>query len=199
MAGRLRRVALRTAAVLLASGLVIAVSWMLTPPYDASRLTEADRQASKNEMPAPGSEAALRQVIGEIQQGHPDYARMDKNLADAIRGDAQERKRLASFGPLQSVDYLGGGKAGLLPGTGFRFDRFRVTFRNGTLTWLISLGENNKIARMGFQSPDPPTPQQMMDGYASFPARVRIQRAAVQLGVLLGAALFGRLALRLRL
>ena len=199
MGGNLRRVALRTAAVLLASGLVIAASWMLTPPYDAGRLSEADRQASKNEVPAPGSEAALRRMIGEIQQGHPDYARMDKNLADAIRGDAQERKRLASFGPLQSVDYLGGGKAGLLPGTGFRFDRFRVAFRNGTLIWLVSLGESGKIARMGFQSPDPPTPQQMMDGYASFPASVRIQRAAVQLGVLLAAALFGRLALRLRL
>ena len=186
--------------MLLASALVIAASWALTPPYEPRGSAAADEQAAKGETPAPGAEAALLRVIGELQEGHPVYARMNKNLADAIRAQPGEQRRLANMGPVKSVGYLGGGRAGLLPGTGIRFDRFRVTFQGQTLLWIIALGEHGVIDRLGFNKVGLPTPQDVMDGYASFPAGTRALRWAEQFAILLLLVpLLGRFVLRLRL
>jgi len=200
MAGKLPRAIWRTTLVLLASGLVIAASWVFTPPYEARRFVAEDEQAAKTQIATPGSEAALRRVIGEIQQGRPNYARMSKGLADALRRQPEAQKRVAAFGPVQAVGFLGGGRTGLLPGHGQRIDRFRVTFRNGMLIWVIALGQDGEIDTLAFNTTDPPTPRQVMDGYASFSAGVRTFRWAEQFAImLLAVPLLGRFVLRLRL
>ena len=202
----------RTVAVLLAAGIVVAASYALTPPFDPNRI----QAAASAKTPPPGSEAALHQAMDEIQSGIPDYDRIKNARAGllaslnplqraffALMGgipvrsnaqllaDAHEQKQvLADMGPLQSVAYLGGNA---------RADRYRVTFQKGVLLWAIGLGKDGKLQNFGFDSPDPPTPQQWIASYASFSARERATRVATQLGVLLAAALFGRLALRVRL
>lgn len=205
------RTPLRTALVLLAAVPVMAAAWATTPPYnpehDAALTAKAEAlqaDEARKTLPAPKSEAALRRVIGEIQQGHPNYAGMTRGLADAVRQQLPRSRRiLAERGPLRSVVYLGRERArSLLPGPGKLadppIDRYRVTFQNGSLWWVIS--ETGGVMKLlVFDAPEVPKPQDWIDSYASFPARERVERLVTQLGVLLLAALFARLALRIRL
>lgn len=175
----------RLAMVMLAALAVVVITWMMAgTPYDPKREIAAEEAAAKGGVPMPGSEAALRRGIDEILAG---------------RRDPREREAMQKMGPLQSVRYLGGGKRGLLPWTGTPFDRFGMNFRNGRLGAVVAPGKDGALMLAGWGSDEPPTPQQVIEGYASFSAGVRAQRTAVQLGVLLLAALIGRLIFRLRL
>lgn len=185
----LRRTAWRTTLVLLAMGLVIAASWVLTPPFDPRGNERDVEQNLTRRPPTPGSEAALRQAIDDMQRGTPDYTHMSKEMADLTRTRlARFRQMLAALGPLQSLRYAGGTP---------RPDFYRVTFQNGSQLWGIYIGNSSLIEGLNVEKA--PEPQDYIDGYASFSAGVRAMRWAEQFAILLAAALFGRFALRLRL
>ena len=175
----------RLAKVMLAALAVIVLTWaMADKPYDPAQEIAAQEAAAKSQAPIPGSEAALRKNIDDILAG---------------RRDPREREAMQKLGPLQAVTYLGGGKNGLLPGTGARFDRFLMRFRAGDATAFVLQGGDAKPALAGWGPSGPPTPKQIVEGYASRPAGDRVMRTLTQIGVLLLFALIGRLVFRIRL
>lgn len=111
---------------------------------EADRLAKAREERIKAKVAAPGTEAALRRAIGELQRGEPDYDRMSPGLASATRQQLDGIKTLlGQLGPLKSVAFKTVG-----PGGG---DVYTVTFEKGATEWSIVLGENGRIEGMGFR------------------------------------------------
>jgi len=81
----------------------------------ARRLSEADAKKAaeaasafdkrfKDQAAAPGSEAAVRRMIGELQTGKPNYDLMSPGLADATLQQLPDiQSRLEGMGALQSI------------------------------------------------------------------------------------------------
>jgi hypothetical protein len=178
------RILARICLVLLAAEAVLVVTWATTRPYDGRQEMAAQEAAAKGSVPMPGSEAALRKGIDDILSG---------------RRTPQAQQQMEKMGPLRSVAYLGGVRSGLLPGMGSLYELFRMEFRNGTLEGMVVTGKDGVPTFAGWRNVEPPTPQQIVEGYAAFPPGVRAMRTLTQLGVLLAAALIGRLLLRVRL
>ena len=217
------RYALRTVSVLVVAGIVIIAAYAMTPRYDPSReeaeqakIEAAQAELAKKHSAELGSEDALRRAIDEVRSGVPNYDRINKarsrllaslgslqrmvieatggipvrtnkELSDAAQ---QQKLLLASLGPMQSAKYLGPSPRG---------DRYRVTFKNGSLLWGISVGKGGVIEDYWFVDNRPSTRQEWIDNYADFTLRERVTRMATQFLILLAAAVFGRLALRIRL
>lgn len=110
--------------------------------------------------------------------------------AEILATAGEQQQDLKEFGPLQSASYLGG--AG-------RFDRYRVTFRNGSLLWFVALAKNGGLADYDFGPEGIGSPQNFINNYARFSVRERIGRMTIQLAILLIVAALGRFMLRLRL
>lgn len=102
----------------------------------------AARVAAK--VAAPGSEEALRRVIGELQRGTPDYSRLSPRLADATRLQISGiQGMLAPLGAPKSVTFQGVGPAGA--------DIFVVAYDHGAIEWRILLDENGQILGLNFR------------------------------------------------
>ena len=98
----------------------------------------------------PGSEAALRRVIGELQRGTPDYDLMSPGLARATRqGLTQMQGELAKLGALRSLTFKGVGPAGP--------DIYESAFANGSLEWRIWLDQDGTVESLNFRAV--PTPK----------------------------------------
>jgi D-alanyl-D-alanine carboxypeptidase len=111
---------------------------------EADRLAQARAARVAAKVASPGSEEALRRVIGELQKGEPDYSRMAPGLADATRQQlAGIKGLLGSLGALKSVMFQAVG-----PGGG---DTFTAVFDKGSLTWTIALGDNGRINGLGLR------------------------------------------------
>jgi len=102
------------------------------------RITEAaakDAEAAlakrvKDQLAAPGSEAALRRDIDELQSGRPDYDRMSPGLAAVTRQQLTGLQGLLTgLGALQSVTFKGVGPQGA--------DIYEVAFAKGKTEWRI--------------------------------------------------------------
>jgi CubicO group peptidase (beta-lactamase class C family) len=110
---------------------------------DAEAKKVADAAAAfdkrfKDQTAAPGSEAALRRMIEELQQGKPNYDLMSPGLANATRQQLpQLQPMIAGLGALQSVRFTGVGPGGA--------DIYQVKFEKGSLEYRISLGPNGKV------------------------------------------------------
>ena len=105
---------------------------------EAERLAQARAARMASHVASPGTEEALRRVIGELQRGEPDYTRMGPALAEASRQQAPALKgALAPLGAIKSVAFQSVGPAGA--------DIFIVTFENGSMEWRIMLGEGGRI------------------------------------------------------
>jgi hypothetical protein len=178
--------------VLLVAGVIIGASYALKPPASDVGQKAAFLVARAVKRPAaPGGAEALSQVIGGLQRGQTDLSRMNAKLAGAMRrGQTGAQRWLAGQGPLQSLTYLGGMS---------RTDLYRANFAKGPQLWSIGLDKNGTIQGLQYFPSSPPTQQDVIDNYAQFPWPERTTRMATQLGIMLSAALFGRLALRLRL
>jgi hypothetical protein len=62
----------------------------------------------KDQQPAPGSEAAIRRNIAELQAGEPRYDLMSTELAEATRAQLPGLKTMfANFGAVKSVTFKG--------------------------------------------------------------------------------------------
>lgn len=91
----------------------------------------------------PGIEEALRRVLAELQAGRPDYSQMMPALARSVRGDLEGRRvELASYGKLQSLDFVGVTPAGS--------DVFKATFERGANEITARLAPDGRLTRLAF-------------------------------------------------
>jgi CubicO group peptidase (beta-lactamase class C family) len=108
----------------------------------------------KDQTAAPGSEAAVRRLISELQAGTPNYDLMSPNLADATRQQLTGlHSMLNGMGSLQSVAFKGVGPGGA--------DIYQVNFEKGSLDYRVWLGADGKVesanVRPSENSPTGPT------------------------------------------
>ena len=102
----------------------------------------AKRIQERTPSPSPGTEAALRRVIQELQIGKPNYDLMDPQFAALTRQQLPQLMAMISqFGALQSVTFKGVAQSGA--------DIFEVKFEHGATEWRISLGPDGKIQGIG--------------------------------------------------
>ena len=105
----------------------------------AKQLEDTAAQRFKDQKPFPGSEAAIRVEIGEMQRKQPTYERMTPEFAELARPQAEHVEGLiGALGTLQSITFKSVGPGG--------FDIFEVKFEHGALDWRILLDADGKIA-----------------------------------------------------
>jgi Domain of unknown function (DUF3471) len=91
----------------------------------------------KDQTAAPGSEAAVRRMIGELLLGKPNYDLLSPGLANATRQQLpQLQQMMTGMGALQSVTFKGVGPGGA--------DIYQVKFEKGSLDYRIWLGPDGK-------------------------------------------------------
>jgi hypothetical protein len=91
----------------------------------------------KTQVPAPGSEAAVRRTIDEYRFGKPNYALMTPLVANTIRQSLPEiQAMIADFGALESVRFEGVSQD--------HADIYQIQFENGSLEYMIWLAPDGK-------------------------------------------------------
>jgi CubicO group peptidase (beta-lactamase class C family) len=105
----------------------------------------ATAQRIKDQKPAPGSDAALRQLLTGLGAGKPDYDSMTANFADVTRRQlSQLQGQVAPLGAIQSVTFKSVGPAGP--------DIYDVKFEKGTLECRIWLSPDGKVDAANFRA-----------------------------------------------
>ena len=100
----------------------------------------------KNQMPAPGSEEALRHQFAALARGAPDYDQMDPRSADVIRQQLQGLLfMLTALGPLEQATFKGVGPGG--------FDVYDVKFAHGAAQVRLNMTADGKV-QLGVFRPD---------------------------------------------
>ncbi|WP_040843923.1 hypothetical protein, partial [Nitrospirillum viridazoti] len=131
------------------AGLVLHQDGYLMPARRLDRrvgeaLEEALRRHVAANLPQPGSEAALRTHIIQVQAGHIDPATISGAKADAItRMLPQTQPELSALGPIEQVEFRGVGPDGM--------DVYWVTHAKGRREWRIALDDSGKITAMWFK------------------------------------------------
>jgi beta-lactamase regulating signal transducer with metallopeptidase domain len=118
----------------------------------APRITDADGKAAEAALaqriarnrPSPGTEDALRHQIDGLMSGRPDYGAMVPNLAAGTRQMlAALHAKIAAWGPVTSIKFLGVGRDGM--------DIYDVTCRHRRSKWEIGpLTPDGKISSIFF-------------------------------------------------
>jgi len=119
-----------------------------------TRLSGAEGQAAldrsiatedrfKNQMPAAGSEAALRTLLAGIWNGNLNYDGMTADVAQGFRNGslADWEKKLISFGPVSSISFTRVAPEGV--------DVYDVKFEKDTREFRIGLDLNGRIEEIG--------------------------------------------------
>jgi len=188
---KILQVGIRTGLISILAGFIIAVTFELTPA-SAPGVTASkaiSRAALGAEEATPGSEYALRQLIVAIQQDRPIPVPMAGTLAASVqRSLPRDRPLLKSLGPLQSIDYRGSASES---------DVFRAVFKNGSLTWYLSM-RGGVLQRLRFAAPEGPYPQDWINWYALLPLDNGITRflfGLVKLSVVIALGLVAGLRL----
>jgi hypothetical protein len=100
----------------------------------------------KDQTAAPGTEAALRRMIGEIQRGAPNYELMVGSLAAEVRQQLpQIQPAVVQLGALQSLTFKGVGPGGA--------DIFTAKFEKGSLEYRIRLSPDGKADNLIMRMP----------------------------------------------
>jgi len=100
------------------------------------------------------TEPALREIIGQLQAGIPDFSSLEPELGQAIKQQmVGVRSLLARLGSLQRLELIGNQNG---------VDLYHGIFANGTTIWAIALSPARKIAALSFRqdaassnAPDP--------------------------------------------
>ena len=105
----------------------------------------ATNQRIKNQTPAPGSEPALRQLIGDLSAGTPHYDRMTPEMAKLTREQlGQLQQLLNSLGAVQSVNFKEVTPEG--------FDVYKVTFAGGIAEFGVTVQAGGILSGAGIFS-----------------------------------------------
>ena len=111
----------------------------------AKRISEADAKRAadnlarrvKEQTQSPGTDAALRRTIQELQRGEPNYDLMSPQFADVTKQQLPQLKAaMSQFGAVQSVAFKGVGPAGA--------DIYEVQFEKNKVEFRIMLGPDGK-------------------------------------------------------
>jgi len=101
-------------------------------------------QRFKDQKPAPGAEAAIRQNIADIVAGQPKYDRMSPGLAGVTRQQLTQLKSIfANLGAIKSVTFKRVEKNGA--------DVYDIDFEHGSTEWQIILAPDGTIDTLGFR------------------------------------------------
>ena len=94
--------------------------------------------ACADQVPAPGSDAALRALFAGLLAGKPNYDQMGPGLADATRTQLTQLESGAQhYGAIQSTDFRGVGSMGE--------DVYEVHHEHGISRWRIMLSPDGKV------------------------------------------------------
>jgi CubicO group peptidase (beta-lactamase class C family) len=103
----------------------------------------------KTQVASPGSEAAVRRLIGELRLGKPDYDLMSPALARETRRQiTQQQATIAKLGALQSLTFKGVGPAGP--------NIYLAAFEKGSLEWRIWLNLDGSVDVFRYRDVSPP-------------------------------------------
>ena len=109
---------------------------------------DIDRRV-KAQLASPGSEAAVRRLIGELQIGKANYDLMSSALARRTRRQiTQDQARIAKLGELESVTFKSVGPAGP--------DIYQATFEKGSLEWRIWLNLDGSVDHFSYRAVSSP-------------------------------------------
>jgi len=104
---------------------------------DIASLSQA-RVFTPRTTPAPGGEAAIRQMIRDVQSGYPNYERLNEVMAKALRERLPTLHRmLTRLGAIESMTFV---EINWIYG-----DIYDVKFANGSAYWAIALDPKGKI------------------------------------------------------
>jgi CubicO group peptidase (beta-lactamase class C family) len=129
--------------------LAVDILSLLAATKRAEIQADIDRRV-KAQVASPGSEAAVRRVIGELRLGKPNYDLMGSALARLTRRQiTQEQATIAKLGALQSLTFKGVGAAGP--------NIYQATFEKGSLEWRIWLNLDGSVDYFSYRAVSPPT------------------------------------------
>jgi hypothetical protein len=115
----------------------------------AQEIRDALAKRVDEQIPFPGSEAALVRHLEGIRSGKPIYDQMTPDLAAAVRGAAaQGQALLAQLGAVQSITF----KSVIANGA----DMFEVIYENGATQYGIGLAPDGKINTLNYRRVDKP-------------------------------------------
>jgi D-alanyl-D-alanine-carboxypeptidase/D-alanyl-D-alanine-endopeptidase len=111
---------------------------------EARQLEDSVAKRFKEQTALPGSEAATRRLIDELQQKHVNYEQFTPEFAVLARqNETPSENLISSLGALQSLTFKGVGPGGA--------DIYEVRFDNGSIDWRIVLAPDGKVATLGFR------------------------------------------------
>jgi beta-lactamase regulating signal transducer with metallopeptidase domain len=91
-----------------------------------------------SQTPQPGSEAALRRLLGGMTQGQVDFDLLEPVMADALRQQDEAIKQvMKQLGPVKTISFKSVGQQG--------WDTYEVQHENGKINYLVTLAPNGKI------------------------------------------------------
>jgi hypothetical protein len=108
-----------------------------------------------DQAPAPGSRDALVRTIEEVRRGAPEYGRMSRELADAVRRQLpQLQAMLGALGAVESVFFRGVGPGG--------YDIYGAQFANGSAEFRLSVGADGTVDDITFRPNGDDTPGEVV-------------------------------------
>ena len=117
--------------------LAVDILSLLAAKKGAEIQADIDRRV-KAQVASPGSEAAVRRLIGELRLGKPNYDLMNSAMARETRRQlTQEQATIAKLGALQSLTFTRVGPAG--PSI------YQATFEKGALEWRIWMNLDGSV------------------------------------------------------
>lgn len=105
-------------------------------------LAQPVAQSGEFDSEVPRAEAALLRTIWRFQSGAPDYAAMERILADTVKARPELVDQVKAYGAPEDVEYLGAVN-------GAR--HFKVAFAKVETHWFIALSPTGKIATLVFR------------------------------------------------
>lgn len=115
------------------------------PRIDAQRVRAIDSSIGervRDQAAAPGSEAALRQLILGIESGSPPYAELSPQVAGGTRALLTDlQATMKPWGTLRSIEFRGVDPRG--------WDRYLVRFERGAASWELVLDSYGLIVGVG--------------------------------------------------
>lgn len=117
--------------------LAVDILSLLASEKRAEIQADIDRRV-KEQVASPGSEAAIRRLIGELLLGKPNYDLMSSAMARETRRHlTQEQATIAKLGALQSLTFTRVGPAGP--------NIYQTTFEKGALEWRIWMNLDGSV------------------------------------------------------